>query len=145
MARGYPDFFGPSSFCSLALYTQLRPATVVVPAGFTVGEYNITGRYILTGGPLLIIDDDSLGLSNFNLWIDGVVIELGTFREMYQWQMVSGDQFPIYLTDYSPADHRFGFAIKGGYSFALSWLLTYTSSSTIASTVQGRLWRQDIL
>ena len=145
MARGYPDFFGPSSFAPFGVHEQREEETAVAFSGFTSPEFEIVGRYILTGGYLIITDDDSLGASALFLWIDNVAMVMGGFGDMFDRRLTPGNQFPIYLTDYSPVDHRYVFAIDGGYAFGIHWALHYHNGGGVDSAVQGRLWLQSIL
>jgi len=145
MARGYPDFFGPSSFAPFGVHEQRVEETAAVGAGLTMPEFTVVGRYILTGGYLIVTDDDSLGASALFLWIDNVPMVFGGFGDMLDRRLTPDNQFPIYLTDYSPAEHRYVFSIDGGYAFGIGWGLQYLNGGGVASAVQGRLWLQSIL
>lgn len=145
MPRGYPDFFGPSSFAPFGVHDQHEEETAAAPAAWTSDEFTINGRYILTGGYLIITDDDSAGASALFLWIDNVAMVFGSFAEMFARRLTPDNQFPIYLTDYSPAENRYVFSIDGGYAFGLHWLLQYHNGGGAGATVQGRLWLQHIL
>ena len=145
MARGYPDFFGPSSFAPFGVHGQHAEETPIVGAGFTMPVFTITGRYILTGGYIIITDDDSAGGSALFLWIDNTAMVFGGFSDMMDRQITPVNQFPVYLTDYSPAENRYAFSIDGGYAFGVNWSLQYLNGGGVNSTVQGRLWLQSIL
>jgi len=145
MARGYPDFFGPSSFAPFGVHEQRPEESIIVIPGFAMPVFTVVGRYILTGGYVIIIDDDSLGASHFEMWIDNVPMVFGGFAEMIDRQLTPDNQFPVYLTDYSPAENRYVFGIDGGYAFGINWALQYLNGGGVNATVQGRLWLQSIL
>ena len=145
MARGYPDFFGPSSFAPFGVHEQRAEETAVAIPGFLFPVFTIIGRYILTGGYVIITDDDSLGGSNFDFWIDNVPMVFGGFSQMMDRQLTPSNQFPLYLTEYSPAENRYVFSIDGGYAFGINWALQYLNGGGVNAAIQGRLWLQSIL
>jgi len=145
MSRGYPDFFGFSTFPYFGPVELQHRMTSPVAGGGRELEFELTTKSIIRGGYLHITGQDDPLTGLLDLSIDDVpgwwTSSLAALRE----SVVEHKEWFLYLTEYAPVDEIYTIAFRGDTTIGQTFRLYYENGGAGAADLDGYLWYTEII
>ena len=145
MPRGYPDFFGFSTFPYFGPVELQHRMNSPVAGGGRELEFELLTKSIIRAGYLHITGQDAPITGILDLSIDDLpgwfTISLAALRESFIYHK----EWFFYLTEYSPVDELYTIAFRGDTTIGQTFRLYYENGGAGAATLDGYLWYTEII
>lgn len=137
MARGYPDYFGVSTFPRYGAYTtEFGTHTFMIgEANYNIFDTIVKGR--IYGGYLTFVSGGDISNVGINITYDGHYLSTLSLKILYDQGFYRDGMASVYITEYNPGGKKFAIGFSGGITFDTSFKVTIYNTPLIAFDVNG--------
>lgn len=136
MARGYPDYFGYSSFPSCGAATE-DGANIVVGGGDETLIYEIAGKGVLYNTNMFTGDIDSNEDDRLRCYVNNVVISNLSWSELLLFNKRVGVLGEFGVSCFDSVHYRYEAMLVGPISFDIAVRITYENTGLNDVSVYG--------
>jgi len=140
MAKGYPDYFGYSTFMQYGPLLCDRQTLVVVPTATWTTIHNINAKGMTKGGYFDPQGDYGGMWPSVRITIDGAAAFTLRVDEMWGSQAFSGEILPVFITQWVWDGLYMDCGIAPGITFQNSFLLEFYHAEGVNKNVNSFLY-----
>ena len=140
MARGYPDFFGVSTFPYYGPAYRQGSLEVIIPAGDDLYLFHILNKSVLRAGYLHIAKYDNPDNVIILTGFDGVAATQLHLKDLFDRKVFSPHMADLYLTEYDQDGMVATIGIKEDMSIGTEYLFKIWNAGATDMEVDGALY-----